>query len=384
MFPVVEATGPAFERGRQHGAQARARVERSVATYARLFAYCGMDWREAQARAAPYRDVVGAFDASLLEEIDGIAAGAGRRAGEILALNARTEILPPGYPGDPAPQCKALVGRNRDAGLPDWGECTALAVPRAVSSTGGALLAQNWDWLGPQRDALIVLRVTEDDGTEVLTLTEAGMLAKIGLNSHGFGVCLNILRSTDDGTHPGVPVHVLLRALLRRRSVADAIAFAGTLAFGASSNVHCADVSGDCAGLECSPRGLYVLRGRGATLCHTNHYLCADPQAHENQLAESLSTRPRLARADQLVAELTAGSSSRVTPDDLQRVLRDESEGFLSICRRPDPSLAPELRLETVAGIVMELDKRVMHIAPDVPSKTGFSAVALQRDAAFA
>lgn len=383
MFPVIEVNGSAFERGRQHGERAREGVERSIATYARLFAYCGMDWREAQARAAPYRDVIGAFDATLLEEIEGIAAGADRYVGEILALNARTEILPPSYPGDPAPQSKALAERNRGAGVPDWGECTALAVPRGASATGGTLLAQNWDWLGQQRDALILLRASEDDGTEVLTLTEAGMLAKIGLNSHGFGVCLNILRSTDDGTRPGVPVHVLLRALLRRCGVVDAIEFAGKLSFGASSNVHCADVSGDCAGLECSPRGLYVVRGQGTTLCHTNHFLCPEPQAHENALARSLSTRPRLARAEMLVWDL-ARASSRISLADLQRVLRDESEGFLSICRRPDPALAPELRLESVAGIVMDLDKRVMHVAPDIPSKTGFTAFALEREAALA
>lgn len=383
MFRVIEVSGPAFERGRQHGERAREGVERSIATYARLFAHCGMDWHEAQERAAPFRGVIGKFDAALLEEIEGIAAGAGRSVGEILALNARTEILPPSYPGDPAPQAKALAGRNRDAGVPDWGECTALAVPRGASATGGTLLAQNWDWLGQQRSALIVLRTNEDDGTGVLTLTEAGMLAKIGLNSHGFGVCLNILRSRDDGTHPGVPVHVLLRALLRRRSVADAIEFAGGLVFGASSNVHCADVSGDCAGLECSPRGLYVLRGSGATLSHTNHFLCTDAQACENALAPSLSTRPRLARADALVGELTR-ASPRLAVADLQRVLRDESDGYLSICRRPDPSLALELRLESVAGIVMELDKRVMHIAPGIPSETRFTAVALQHDAAFA
>ena len=379
MFPIIEATGPAFERGRRHGEQARGRVERSITTYARLFAYCGMDWREAQRKAAAYRDVIGAFDAALLEEIEGIAAGAGRQAGEILALNARTEILPPGYPGDPAPQWQALARRNREAGVPDWGECTALAVPRSLSATGGTLLAQNWDWLGQQREALVLLRATEDDGTGVLTLTEAGMLAKIGLNSHGFGVCLNILRSADDGSHPGVPVHVLLRALLRRRSVADAIEFTAKLGFGASSNVHCADVTGDCAGLECSPRGLYVARGQGAALCHTNHFLCTEPRAFENTLAASLSTHPRLARAEMLVAGL-----AEVSIADLQRILRDESEGYLSICRRPDPALAPELRLESVAGIVMELDTRVMHLAPDVPSKTAFRAVALQREAALA
>ena len=378
MFPIVETTGSAFERGRQHGERASERVGRSIATYARLFAYCGMDWREAQQHALPYRDVIGSFDATLLEEIEGIAAGADRKTEEVLALNSRTEILPPSYPGDPAPQWKAVAERNRGAGIPDWGECTALAVPRGTSATGGTLLAQNWDWLGQQREALILLRTTENDGTGVLTLTEAGMLAKIGLNSHGFGVCLNILRSRDDGSRPGVPVHVLLRALLRRRSVADAIEFAGKLSFGASSNVHCADVSGDCAGLECSPRGLYVVRGQGTTLCHTNHYLCVEPQAFENVLAASLSTLPRLARAGALVSGRT-----RLSLAYLQRVLRDESDGYLSICRQPDPALVPELRIESVAGVIMELDRRVMHVAPGVPSATGFSAIALEREPAL-
>jgi isopenicillin-N N-acyltransferase-like protein len=106
-----------------------------------------------------------------------------------------------------------------------------------MSATGTTLLAQSWDWLGAQRAVLVLMRVTESDGSTCLMLTEAGMLIEIGLNSHGFGVCLNILRSTDDGTRPGVPVHVLLRALLKRRSVGEAIAFASKLQFGASSIV---------------------------------------------------------------------------------------------------------------------------------------------------
>ena len=204
MFPVLDVSGGAFERGRAHGRQARDRVERSLANYARLFAFYGMPWTEARRRAADYRDVIGAFDASLLEEIEGIAQGSGRSVEEILALNARTEILPPAF----------LTGA-------DAGECTAIAVTPAGSATGGTLLAQNWDWVGAQREAMIVLRIPESDAPACLTLTEAGMLAKIGLNAVGLGVCLNILRSIFDGSQAGVPVHVLLRALLRRASVRD-------------------------------------------------------------------------------------------------------------------------------------------------------------------
>ncbi len=373
MFPLIEVSGPARERGQQHGHQARARIERSIATYARLFAYCGIDWQSTQRLGAGYRDAIGDLDPALLAEIEGIASGAGRHVDEILALNARTEILPPSYPGEPHPDQRKIAAANARSGVPDWGECTAVAVKPGESTTGTTLLAQNWDWLGAQRAVLGLLRVRNAGGTACLTLTEAGMLAKIGLNSRGFGVCLNILRSSDDGRHPGVPVHVLLRALLERDSVADAVAFASKLTFGASSNVLCADASGDTAALEFSPRGLEVVRGADTALCHTNHFLAPAGARHQASLAPSLSTVPRLAR----ITALTGAHQGKFSPADLQRMLRDESDGYLSICRRPDPSLAPEACIETVASVVMDLGERVMHVAPDVPSLIDFVPVAL-------
>lgn len=373
MFPLIEVSGTARERGQQHGAQAKARIARSIATYSRLFAYCGIDWPGAQRLGAGYREVIADLDPALLAEIEGIAAGAGRKVDEILALNARTEILPPSYPGNPHPDQAKIAAANVKGGVPDWGECTSIAVKPAQSTTGTTLLAQNWDWLGAQRAALVLLRVHGADGPSCLTLTEAGMLAKIGFNQRGFGVCLNILRSSDDGSRSGVPVHVLLRALLAQDSVADALAFASTLSFGASSNVLCADASGATAALEFSPRGLEVVHGAEAALCHTNHFIAPVAAKHQASLAPSLSTFPRLAR----ITELTGAHPGRFSPVDLQRMLRDESDGYLSICRRPDPALAPEVCLETVAAVVMDLGARVMHLAPDVPSKVDFTPVPL-------
>lgn len=373
MFPLIEVSGSARERGQQHGERAKARIARSIATYARLFAYCGIDWQGAQRLGAGYREVIGDLDADLLAEIEGIAAGAGRHADEILALNARTEILPPSYPGDAHPDQHGIAAANAKQGLPDWGECTAVAVKPAQSATGATLLAQNWDWLGAQRAALVLLRVRAVGGASCLTLTEAGMLAKIGLNQRGFGVCLNILRSSDDGSRTGVPVHVLLRALLDCGSVADAVPFASKLTFGASSNVLCADASGDTAALECSPRGLEVVRGADAALCHTNHFLAPAAARHQASLAPSLSTVPRLAR----ITALTGAHRGKFSAADLQRMLRDEADGYLSICRSPDPSIAPEVCIETVASVVMDLGERVMHIAPDLPSRADYLPVAL-------
>jgi isopenicillin-N N-acyltransferase-like protein len=361
MFPVIDVSGGPFERGRMHGELARERVERSLANYARLFAHCGIEWDEVQRRAGAWRDPIGALDAALLEEMEGIAAGAGRAAAEIVALNARTELLPPSFLG-------------KSAG--DAGECTAIAVQPAASATGTTLLAQNWDWLGAQRGALVVLRAAESAHPALVTLTEAGMLAKIGMNQLGFGVCLNILRSIEDGKRAGVPVHVLLRSLLRLGAVDEAIAFASGLAFGSSSNVLCADVKGDAASLEVSPLGVRVLRGDGGTLCHTNHFLAPGTQGWQLELAENLSTVPRLERARTL-----AGALGEHGLEDLKLALRDESHGFLSICRHPDPSLVEEARIETVASVIMDLAHATMHVAPDVPSRTDYVAVRVLREA---
>ena len=373
MFPLIEISGSARERGQQHGMQAQKRITRSNATYARLFAYCGISWQGAQRLGAGYRELIGDLNPALLAEIEGIASGAGRHIDEILALNARTEILPPGYPGEPHPELGKIAAANAKAGMPDWGECTAVAVKPAQTTTGTTLLAQNWDWLGAQRATLVLLRGREASGASWLTLTEAGMLAKIGLNSSGFGVCLNILRSSDDGVRAGVPVHVLLRALLACDKVADAIAYTAKLSFGASSNVLCADASGDTAALEFSPRGLEFIRGADAALCHTNHFLAPAAAQHQASLAPSLSTVPRLAR----ISALTGAHQGKFSVADLQSMLRDEADGYLSICRKPDPALAPEICVETVASVVMDLGKRVMHVAPDLPSLVDYLPVAL-------
>jgi len=360
MFPVVEVSGGAFERGRIHGERARGRVEISLANYARLFSFNGMAWEEAQRRSEGYRDVIGSFDPDLVEEMEGIARGAGRPFSEILALNARTEVLPPSF----------LTGA-------DAGECTAIAVTPPASATGETLLAQNWDWVGSQRGALILLRVQEGAAPACLTLTEAGMLAKIGVNSCGVGVCLNILRSVFDGAHAGVPVHVLLRALLKCTGVRDAVEFASKLSFGGSSNILMADSGGDAASLEFSPKGLRVVRAEGATLCHTNHFLHPEAVGWQAAHVANLSTIPRLARARE-----HAASRAKHSLEDVKRLLRDESAGLLSICRKSDLSLPPEAQIESVASVIMELARGVMHVAPDVPSRAEYQPVALAAEMA--
>ncbi len=372
-------------QGRLQGQAVRAHARHSRNTYARLFAHCGIDWATACERALAYRPVIEALDAELMREIEGLAEGCGLTLAEVLALNCRTEILPPGFLGASAVDARAALAANSVAGLPDWlegdgldpaaeeGECTAMAVSPAAALGGQTWLAQNWDWLGRQRQALVLLHAGTAEGTRFITLTEGGMLAKIGMNQHGFALGLNILRSHDDGRRLGVPVHVLLRHLLRFASVAavrDELGRIGrTLGFGAASNIPCADASGDVACFEVAPAGWAELRPEQGVVVHTNHFVCDSLLGAQAPMGQTLSSQPRLE---------TARAHARQAPlglDALQAFLRDESDGHLSICRSPDPALPPEGRVESVAGIVMNPTKCELWIAPDVPSRCAFERI---------
>jgi len=391
-FPIITlpATASAHERGRLYGMAAAPQIRHSVLTYAKLFASCGIDWAQAGARAGRYSTVINALDPGLMQEMQGIAQGSGWQLNDILALNCRTEILPPDFLSDrvqPGAAIQAALAANRLAGLPDWepgepldpnlrqGECTAMCVQGRVSADGHTWLAQNWDWIGRQRTALVILKTYNAQGRALTTLTEAGMLAKIGMNAAGFALGLNILRSTRDGLHPGLPVHIVLRDLLGCDSLAQArerLTHMATLGFGAASNIPCADAQGQVACFEIAPGGWAELQPDNGVVVHTNHFMCSPLLGEQSPLGLALSSHPRLHTARRHAAQPTLGLAQ------LQAFLRDESDGFLSICRNPDPALPPEGRVESVAGIVMNTDTREIWIAPGVPSQVAFEAVANQ------
>lgn len=355
--PHVVLRGGPRARGREYGARMAERVNRSLDAYRRLFEVCDIGWAQAVERAAPFEAVIARHFPHLLEELAGLAEGSGTDFGSLLALNSRTEILPPDY------LARATAGALREPA----NECTAFATARAGE---GVLLAQNWDWVGLQREALVLVEARPDDGPAYVTVTEGGMLAKIGLNEHGFGVTLNILRSRLDGSQVGMPVHMLLRGLLDCRDLAHAREIVAALRFAGSSNILMADASGAIASLEASPAGARFLEPEAGRLCHTNHFLAADLAVHEANLAGNLSTQPRLDTARDRVDDVHG-------VQDAIGLLSDTSNGLESVCRYPDTSVPEHVRIETVVGVVMELSERRMHVSGAQPDVSAFETVSL-------
>ena len=386
-FPILSLSGSARERGVQHGRAAASRVAHSVASYARLFAYYrGQAWSEMQRRAAAYLPVLEAHAPALLDEMRGIADGSGRAFEEILALNVRTELLAgalvasqhAGFDAATATNCAAGVPQHADAaGTGASGgvisECTTVAALPEASLGGRTWLAQNWDWSGDQRPACVVLRIAQSGRPNVLTMTEAGIVGKIGINSAGVAVALNILSSTCDGREPGMPVHVLLRLMMDAESLEDAQALTRLAQAGGSSCITIADARGSAVCLEITPAGVGELHPIDGLLAHSNHCLCANTQPIASAIPVKSSTVPRYSRASHLLQSLRG----RIDAPALQSLLRDREGDGLAICRYPDMNLHPVERVESVCGVLMDTQSRVMHLSPDVPERAPFDAIAV-------
>lgn len=372
MFPIIALSGDAYERGCQYGQQAVPQIRHSIASYARLFAYRkGAAWADIQHAAEAYLPVLREHAPDVLKEMRGIADGAGVGLLEIVALNARTELMGGSSRELMHPGYYDALATNKSAGVPDHGECTTVAALPEATVRRETLLAQTWDWNGDQRDACVVLRYRRPGLPDAITVTEGGIVAKIGLNAAGVGACLNILASLDDGEEPGMPVHVLLRQLLDVSSVAEGVALAQRARAGASSCVTVADKGGHAISMEVTPGGVGELYPHAGLLVHTNHCVVDSTRASERPPIAATSTRPRFDRA----TELLHAERQKITTATLIDVLRDREGDENAICRLPNLSLHPADRVESVLGVVMELDHGVMHIAPDVPCKAAFEPV---------
>lgn len=288
---------------------------------------------------------IAAFGETYIEEIGGIAEGSGFDLADIVALNVRTEII------------------FRSA------ECTSLALvePRRQ----GSVIAQNWDWIAATKDTVVVLEAECEEGPNFVTVVEAGLLAKTGINSEGLGLVINALASDRTPPEDGIPFHVLLRAILAQPDLETAVALLRSTRRASSGNFLLADASGAAIDLEAEPGGPEQIReisGVGNLIAHTNHFLSPDFDGKDESLEEAPDSLTRLARLREVSQE--AGAS--LGRSSLRRALADHAGYPSSICMHPVAAAPPADRWATIAGIIIDLAQRQMFLAPGNPCETPF------------
>jgi isopenicillin-N N-acyltransferase like protein len=375
----VRVEGTSYQRGRQYGAQAAARVRQSVQAYQQVFAhFAGWDWATVRREATRFEKPMAAFRPAYLEEMRGIADGAGLDPIDVLAVNVRTEVM---YSAkarqapikQPPAECTAFacVPAPGQPGQPGAVPGQPGAVPgqpgTAPGQPGATIIGQNWDWLLHSAQTLVVLEVRQDEGPDFVTVVEAGLLAKAGMNAAGLGLVTNAMVTDADLGEPGLPYHVLLRALLDCATIAEALRVLAAAPRSSSANYLLAHASGTAVNIEAAPGDftrLYPLYPEDGVLRHTNHFLAPSIACTDLALWAMHSTVGRLQR-------LQAAATAR-TLDDFQTVLADHADYPYSICAHPDPAEHPCEQGATIASVLMDLTARQIWLAAGNPCQTPY------------
>lgn len=264
-FKVVEMSGSRYEMGRQYGRQCRTLIRRLVARFDGMLLQ--PEYREAGRKVAlealPW---VRREAPELVEEVEGIAAGAGLEFQDVFRLSCSQEMN----------SWQGCMRRKALTTVPTG--CTSIA---ARTSGGASLVAWNMDWWLAWQPYLVLLHGQPDDGPGFLSFALAGSVGRPGLSEH-ISVAANFLpyraapefeAGGEQWAGPGVPYSFIARMLLAQRSTADALKMLRRVRRMACLNYTLGDTTGDICCVETMPMDMAVLRPRGESfIVHANSY----------------------------------------------------------------------------------------------------------------
>jgi isopenicillin-N N-acyltransferase-like protein len=345
-FPILDVTGSSEEIGTQHGKLLKNRINQAIEFYTDVSKNLDEDGRESNRKyilnsAKNFKNKIRAYNSDYSIEIESIAEAADVDPLWIYAINSRSEIM-----------------SNMDDGST---ECTALYF------NNPPVLGQNWDWAADFEDLAFIMRLTKPDGHKILQITEPGMIGKIGFNNSGIGVCLNFL-SVDDELD-GLPIHIILRAMLDCKSIEEARNLAKNVGNGQSGNILIGDKNGKYQDIEFGGSEVYLLNVEDNHFVHTNHFLRNENLNSNPDLLQSSFNRFKMA------TNFVKGHKT-YSLEFMKSILLDDTDPELPICRKYIPGRVKE-KVGTVCTILMDLNQQVMHVTKGSPLHNPFTEISL-------
>ncbi len=256
------------------------------------------------AAAEPYREITRRELPWLIEELDGVARGAGVEPLAVFA--AGIEEL-----DEPAPE--PLRG------------CSDLVACENATADGRLWVAHTNDLSAASEERLIAIEWRVGDDPVLFTIG-IGPWISVGFNSAGLALTGNELTPNDNRI--GIPRLMQVRDILRRRTLEEAVAAALHPQRASSYNNLLSHRAGGVVSVEGSATDAELLRpGESGTLAHTNHYVSERMRAYEGDVDYAAHSDVRYRRALRWLA------SGNITAQHLRAALSDHSDAPDSICR---------------------------------------------------
>ena len=347
LFTVEISGADAVERGRQYGEAARPQIARSLEFYAEVFERStGLRWRSLTERTESWVGPIRDYSPAALDEVRGIAEGAGRGFHEILALNGRGELTV-------GIQVPLTTSNGSIANGATADGCTSFAMLPEANGAGRVWAGQNWDWRDEIADTVVMLRVEQPGKPTIIAQVEAGQIGRHGANSAGLALNANGLGG--DFTNPlGVPGTFIRRRILESWDMYDALEAAFDVRQALSSNLLLTHRDGFAIDLETTPGRHAWMYPENGLLVHGNHFEAFVPSQIEGSYqpfsVDSLFRVPRIREGLQRC--LIQGSSPGSVRELVKSAMSDHFGYPNSLCTHAD---ARKHRLDRDSTIVSSL-----------------------------
>lgn len=327
-LPIVECgSAEPRARGRAHGeilgTIIRDKVGRWHAAIEAEYGEAPAPFLERLLKGTRFRSAIERYTPDLMEEVLGIAEGAGIGTETAYALQLMDE--------------EWWFGRAVHDG-----HCSGAAIAPAGRDT--TVMGQTMDLPAWHDGAQALLRLHDRDGRRSLVFTSAGMIGLMGLSGPGLGVCVNTLsalRSRPDG----LPVAFVMRGALAKETVGDAARFLSDVPHASGQNYLIGDARTVHA-FECSAAGASEVVAQHGRILHTNH-----PLASSDLRAGAIPSENSKARLDALAAE--CGTPHGKPAETIKAALASRRENA-AISMERGPDMRPT-QLMSVGGVVYEI-----------------------------
>ncbi|MDA4114070.1 MAG: C45 family peptidase [Thaumarchaeota archaeon] len=349
-YPVLKLSGKPYDIGYQHGDALKTQVQGNIKkVFALIDQYAPGTTRPLIIRAArKFVKPAQRWSPELVEEIRGIADGAGVTFDEVFALNSLSEL-------------SLNIGDFDSLG------CTCFCAQGPTTKDGQLFIGQNQDLWAPWcRDYFSVLKITPSVGPSMAITTLAGMVGMVGLNSEGLSIVGNGL--SIKGNQIGVPIMLFMRRALQQRTIGDVIGMLTKSKRASPFNFLVGDANGEFYDFELAAKdyeSFYIGEGSYA---HSNN--CFSPKLKERETVQKGIFYPDTVVRVNRMRKLLTTNEGKVGFEELKGFLSDHVNYPRSICRHPDPSIPDgdwQDQWETTASVIMEPRSSRLWIAAGNP-----------------
>ena len=345
---VVDVSGSYYEMGFQYG-KACPEISGMLDMTYQLFGGRNKTKSILEKYIPMYLPYTEKYAPGIVEEMRGIAAGANVDFQDIFFLNITYEISVPSV----------------------MGGCTAFAALGEATANGNLITGQNFDYIEPWEEFIILLRMKPTDSPSIMAVTSAGCLCLFGINSAGISVNLNLLRNKESlEPMAGVPTHVILRRLFMSENLGETITIIASAEGRSAKNYLVANNQEGIIDIETTTNDMEIQFPERGMLTHANHF--KTDRFKSTDLAPLLV--PDAYIRSYKLFHLMEQNYGHISIDVMKQLLQEHSNYPNSICRHPDQkALLPIARMmKTLISIISCPEEKKAYIAIGNPCESGY------------